>query len=835
MITALSGSELSAFRSLRSINQQIALSKTRLATGLRVTSPSTDPTVWRVSTEFRTRASALSVLRSGLDQAHVLTARGSYGLSNTREALQAIQLLLARARSHQTDLSSIQRRLSSAIGDLRAIAQQASVSGTNLLAGSADILTFPASMATDATRYSIALDRSRTVLFGTGSGDAILETPFDLAGISVVTNTGSALLGLLGTTATNPGNDAFSVPTNGLAGTNVDVAIGVGARDATSASFSLGSLNAAALGSGDRLQFELTVDGVRRSVTMALPAAGNAGSFAPALQTAIDTAMGNGRVRVTTGTDGSITLAAVSTGSSASLSVANVVVLDGNGVVTGNGGLSSQATYSSTQATIGGQLRTYDGLGSFSLSNVDPTDRFRLQIDAVASGQSASGTIEVKLAGVTDTASMAAAINAAISHDPFYGAYVGATVLNGEVAVYLKVDGNIRVSSITGIDGDGSTLAGTGLRTGSASGTAAVSGTSAAITTGSDFEGPVTIANGGTLRFDLVRNGNATTVTVTKADVDDALALDAGYSLSSGTIADADAFSRVVMRAIRRAGISDVSVAASDQRLRLTLTGPSADGDTIELRNVQSPVVPATQAVLTTGSDFSAPVALDATQSISFELSVDGQPAELVTFDRSTIEAVLGADSGHSPGRIENADQLARVVQQALIEAGVAGVDVASSANRLQFTKAVAGSGSLALTDITLHSRSAVPAGTTLLTLDQAVGALGALEEEHFLQHMDAIASNIGMLVARVSEAQDYVGFIGSQLQNQSSFSARLEGIYREAFGSIAEVDMSAEQARLKALEARRELLKRSLSIMSESRQNVLLLFNDWAPTGQTR
>ena len=117
MITALSGSELSAFRSSRSIEQQITLSKTRLATGLRVTGPSPDPTLWRISTEFRTQASALSVLRSGIDKAHVLTARGSYGLSNTREALQAIQLLLARARRGQTDLSTTQRQLSSAIAD----------------------------------------------------------------------------------------------------------------------------------------------------------------------------------------------------------------------------------------------------------------------------------------------------------------------------------------------------------------------------------------------------------------------------------------------------------------------------------------------------------------------------------------------------------------------------------------------------------------------------------------------------------------------------------------------------------------------------------------------
>ncbi len=244
-------------------------------------------------------------------------------------------------------------------------------------------------------------------------------------------------------------------------------------------------------------------------------------------------------------------------------------------------------------------------------------------------------------------------------------------------------------------------------------------------------------------------------------------------------------------RPCRRAGIGDVSVAASGRRLQFTATGPSADGDTLELRNVQSPIVAATQATLTTGSDLAGPLVLDESQSISFELSVDGRPGTLVTLDRGTIEAALGTDAGFSAGRIEDADQLARVVRQALAEAGVAGVDVAASANRLRFTKAVAGSGSLALAGVTLRSGSALPAGTTLMTLDRTVEALAALDDGRFLQHVDAIASNIAVLVARVIEAEDYVGHVGSQLRIQSSFSARLEGIYRDAFRTMAEVDMS--------------------------------------------
>ncbi len=57
MITALSGSELPAFRSLRRIDQQIALSKAVWQTGLRGDEPFERSRDVRVSTEFRSRAS----------------------------------------------------------------------------------------------------------------------------------------------------------------------------------------------------------------------------------------------------------------------------------------------------------------------------------------------------------------------------------------------------------------------------------------------------------------------------------------------------------------------------------------------------------------------------------------------------------------------------------------------------------------------------------------------------------------------------------------------------------------------------------------------------------
>ncbi len=141
-----------------------------------------------------------------------------------------------------------------------------------------------------------------------------------------------------------------------------------------------------------------------------------------------------------------------------------------------------------------------------------------------------------------------------------------------------------------------------------------------------------------------------------------------------------------------------------------------------------NPVVPATMLLSRPEPTF-GPVVLDEIHSISFELAVDGQPAEFVSLDRSTIEAVLSADIRHSPGRIENADQFARVVQQALFNAGVAGVDVTSSANRFSSRKRSQVVAALRSPTSPFTSGQQFPDGTTRLTLDQAVGALGALSE----------------------------------------------------------------------------------------------------------
>ncbi|GGD29593.1 hypothetical protein [Aureimonas glaciei] len=818
-ITALPGNGSSVFLSLREIDRQIAASRTQLATGLRLESLSDNPAVRRLAAEQASQAAALAVLRADLDRAQALTAIGASALGGTSALLQSVRSLLAAAKAPGADLSAVQLVLGARLEALRSTAQSAQLFGRNLLTGADGRLAFTASSTLDIHRYAIEFDKSQTVLFGDGITRGILEAPLDLSALFAPPV--NATDGLAGPAIGTPGVDAIAVPVTGLFGANTDVVLGIAAKAAQAATFRLGQIDPAAFGSGDRLQLQVTVDGIARGVTLQLPSVADQATLPTALQAALDTQFGANRVVVSAASDGAITLQTVSVGSDASLSVGSVAVLDGNGTVTGTGGLASQAAYSTAQATIGGQLRTYDGLGSFSALNVDRTDRLRLRIDALVGGQTGTVTIDVALATVTDAASLAAAINTVIAADPFYSAYAGAAVVAGEVAVYLKTNGSIRVSSLSGLDGNGVALADPKLQTGSASGIAAVSARAAAISTGSDFAGPVTLAPGMSLEFDLARNGAVTTVSVTQADVDAALASDPGYTMASGTIGDVDAFARVISEALRRTGISDVAVAATGQRLRLTATGTPGDGDSLGLGNVASTGAPVSAATLITGTDFAAPLILQATQSLSFDLTVDGTTTR-VTLDRDTIDSVLGGDPGHVAGTIGDAEAFARVVQQALTDAGILDVDVGALGNRLQFTQRTPGAGALMISGVAFRSD---PVSVTLLTLDLGSPAFAAADRSHLLAQLDSIMASLDAMAGDVSAAQDYVAFVGSQLAIHADFTTTIETIYRATRGALVSVDMDDETARLKALELRRGLLQQSIAMVNQSRQNVLLLF----------
>lgn len=193
-----------------------------------------------------------------------------------------------------------------------------------------------------------------------------------------------------------------------------------------------------------------------------------------------------------------------------------------------------------------------------------------------------------------------------------------------------------------------------------------------------------------------------------------------------------------------------------------------------------------------------------------------------MTLDRVTIDSVLGSDPGHVAGTIGDAEAFARVVQQALTDAGILDVDVGALGNRLQFTQRTPGAGALLISGVAFHSD---PVSVTLLTLDLSSPAFAAADRSHLLAQLDSILASLDAMAGGVAAAQDYAAFVGSQLAIHADFTATLEAIYRATGGALVSLDMDDETARLKALELRHSLLQQSIAMVNQSRQNVLLLF----------
>lgn len=836
LVSGSYGIQLSAARSLSALNREIVESKLRLKTGTKLLKPSDNFELWRVSSAMKSRASALALLRTDLNSAGVITARGSAALVSAKETLQSIRGLLTSTKADGVDLGTIQRQLVSAGKTLTGLAQQASVAGINILTGLPQTLSFRASTAENGTSYTIDLDKGRTILFGAGSEDGILETPFDLSGLAQVENDGSMLLGLSGDATATAGLDAVPLNTDGLGGGNAAIVTGQQYRDATAASFSMGDIHKDTFGSGDRLQFRLRIEGVSHDITVVMPGTQNYETFRSRLQTSIDAAVGSSKVTVNMTTNGMITLRTVATGASASIAVGGVAMADGNGTVTSTGGLTAPGTYSTQKTDIGGAQRIYTSLGAFSTTGIDNSDRIRVQLNAFVGGQQYNGSVLISLSGVTTTSTFATRLNNALAANADLSGQVGAAVVDGKVVIHLKGEGDsLRVSAVTGVDGNGSVVSNPSLSSGSALGRNAVERQAASVKSVTSFTDPLTILERGSISYDFTRNGVTTSIVIRKSDVDAALGSVADYTLGSGYIKDVEAFSKVIQHSLQTAGISDVAVRPSFKRLYFYMTGEPVDGDRIGFGNVVD-TVPPTQATLITGSEFSEPIALDSTQTITFVLSLNGQPATQIRIDRNTIDAVLGSEPGHSSSVIANAGELARVVQRAVSDAGLPPIDVTAAGNRLLFKKRAAGAATLAISDVALQEKAAIEDGTNLFTFDLTSDTLVGLSRKNFMDHIDVVASNIDAIIQRVSSAKDHTDAVSDRIASQAGLSTKLEGIFRKAYGEMVDVDMNAEKARLKALEIRQAFLKKSISITNESAKNILILFEDWpAAPGKPR
>ncbi len=171
-------SAMSALQTLRSINSNLETTQNSVSTGYRVDTASDNAAYWSIATTMRSDNKALSAVSDalGLGAAKVDTAYTA--MDNAIDVVDEIKSKLVAATEDGVDKSKVQEEISQLQQQLLSIAQSASFSGENWVAGADGTKSVVSSFVRDGsgavsvkmTEYALDTSSTGNVLFGMSSG-----------------------------------------------------------------------------------------------------------------------------------------------------------------------------------------------------------------------------------------------------------------------------------------------------------------------------------------------------------------------------------------------------------------------------------------------------------------------------------------------------------------------------------------------------------------------------------------------------------------------------------------------------------------------------------------
>ncbi|MFN3501249.1 MAG: flagellin [Allorhizobium sp.] len=170
---------MSALQTLRTIGSSMEDTQGRVSSGLRVGEASDNAAYWSIATTMRSDNMALSAVSDalGLGASKVDTAYA--GMESAIEVVKEIKAKLVTATEEGVDKEKVQEEITQLQAQLMSIAESASFSGENWIAGDAADVTVVSGFVRDAnnavsvktTTYSLTDAADGTLLFGgDGSG-----------------------------------------------------------------------------------------------------------------------------------------------------------------------------------------------------------------------------------------------------------------------------------------------------------------------------------------------------------------------------------------------------------------------------------------------------------------------------------------------------------------------------------------------------------------------------------------------------------------------------------------------------------------------------------------
>ncbi|NKL70697.1 flagellin [Rhizobium leguminosarum bv. viciae] len=171
-------SAMSALQTLRNINSSLETTQNSVSTGYRVDTASDNAAYWSIATTMRSDNKALSAVSDalGLGAAKVDTAYTA--MDNAIDVVDEIKSKLVAATEDGVDKSKVQEEISQLQEQLLSIAQSASFSGENWVAGADGTKSVVSSFVRDGsgavsvkmTEYALDTSSTGNVLFGMSSG-----------------------------------------------------------------------------------------------------------------------------------------------------------------------------------------------------------------------------------------------------------------------------------------------------------------------------------------------------------------------------------------------------------------------------------------------------------------------------------------------------------------------------------------------------------------------------------------------------------------------------------------------------------------------------------------
>ena len=193
-------SAMSALQTLRSINSNLETTQNSVSTGYRVDTASDNAAYWSIATTMRSDNKALSAVSDalGLGAAKVDTAYTA--MDSAIDVVDEIKAKLVAATEDGVDKSKVQEEIGQLQEQLMSIAQSASFSGENWVAGADGTMSVVSSFVRDGSG-AVSVKMTDYVLDTSSAGNVL----FGMNGGSIETSTG-----ILGTADAN-GDSVYSL------------------------------------------------------------------------------------------------------------------------------------------------------------------------------------------------------------------------------------------------------------------------------------------------------------------------------------------------------------------------------------------------------------------------------------------------------------------------------------------------------------------------------------------------------------------------------------------------------------------------------------------------